>query len=706
MGRVVARSTEALTAARKFLGTLPTGGLCRAARTKVIEEWKTVRGRKVRGVPWVSEERFLKGLSRVGAKRLRVKQNGKLHSVWCVGCTHATPEWGGKAKKNGEDEDDEDEDAEDEDAEDEDDEEDEEGEDEGRKISFKAYQRLLRRYNRLKNKKIPRLYQADGSYTPNVTTAIQIVRSYGVGAESCGKLVSDIFECILGTRGKGQNIACNTVKASDAFSGASTSVRFLRKLAEHGGKRVQMAMDTSSGNRKQAGIKTSQVSLTARNPHSQEGRVLQVVVDSEVGAGGRAKDKLPQVRRVQQLARDEGFGTPKASVVDHENTAMATCELAGLGKTGCSTHKLKHMIESVDIPEAISSAITTLHTASCPASTNPTTSTGIKLSTSQIASNQGRLPKGFTLGRQVGNKYAWVARSCAAVLHNREKLIAAVHRKELYVPGSNAVDLLLNETTIPQLVVASLSYAAFKACLLKLKLDKEGEGELSVIEARKIYPECRGILQKLSRVQSRFPDWLVTLAPKDSLGLQAARGYFKKETAVLLRDAARAMLCRFDEFVSKDDELTPTRGSDLPHSNDFIEGAHGTLSMIQSRLPGINPERAVQLAQRRHNSHSLSSLRVPLVPSPNTYTELRKRKINSNEEVQAKVHKASMITQLRTEFTKLRMPELLKKCKEAGLPTLDSGNKDISKAVLVEMLIDVAYEPPDPTPDSARRKLF
>ena len=295
---------------------------------------------------------------------------------------------------------------------------------------------------------------------------------------------------------------------------------------------------------------------------------------------------------------------------------------------------------------------------------------------------------------------------CAAVLHNREKLIAAVHRKELYVPGSDAVHLLLSEATIPQLVVASLSYAAFKACLVKLKLDEEGEGELSVIEARKIYPECRNILQRLSRVQSRFPDWLVTLAPKNSLGLQAAKVHFKKETAGLLRDAGRSMLCRFDEFVSKDDEITPTRGRDLPHSNDFIEGAHGTLSMIQSRLPGINPERAAQIAQRRHNSHSMSTLRVPPVPSPNTYTELRKRKLSSNEEVQAKLHKATMIAQLRTEYKKLLMPELRKRCKECGLSTIDSENKDISKAALIEMLIDVTYEHPDPTPDPARKKLF
>ena len=84
MGRTEARSAEAQTAARKFLGVLPKGGLCRVEHTEVLKKWRVVRGRKVRGVPWVSDEGFLKALSRVGAKKLRVKRGGKLYRVWCV----------------------------------------------------------------------------------------------------------------------------------------------------------------------------------------------------------------------------------------------------------------------------------------------------------------------------------------------------------------------------------------------------------------------------------------------------------------------------------------------------------------------------------------------------------------------------------------------------------------------------------------------
>lgn len=62
-----------------------------------------------------------------------------------------------------------------------------------------------------------------------------------------------------------------------------------------------------------------------------------------------------------------------------------------------------------------------------------------------LASEGGEMAKGLNLGRQVGNKYGWLARSCAAVLHNRDKFLVAVAHKELCIPGSD--DIILSDDT-------------------------------------------------------------------------------------------------------------------------------------------------------------------------------------------------------------------------------------------------------------------
>ena len=206
-------------------------------------------------------------------------------------------------------------------------------------------------------------------------------------------------------------------------------------------------------------------------------------------------------------------------------------------------------------------------------------------------------------------------------------------------------------------------------------------------------------------MQSKFPDWLIEEAPKDSLGLHEARKIFTKQTAPFLRASAKAMLAKFDSFVAKDSEMTPTRGSDLPHSNDFVEGAHGTVSMLQDRLPYANPERIASLAQRRHNTRALKIMNIPLVPSPNTHATLKKRKLSSNEEVQRKVHKTVMTQQLRTQYTQLLLEELHEIARESDVCITDSKKKPIKKAELVELLVKANYVPPDSS-DPLRRKLF
>ncbi len=741
MGRAQPRSAAAVAEVRRFIAALrlADGKLCVEHGEAVLKMRRKLLGRKRKGS--VTGEAFLKALSRLGAQRSRLR--GGAPYKWCFECAHTVQPFG-KGKRTRADCADEDsvsadvaasgdedtvtdeDQSEDEDVEtdwderDETDWEDEEDEDSSTAsnscddthtqpgISMAAYKRLHKRYERLKRRTIltrRSLYGADGAYSPGVIVALQILRGHGIGAESCGKTLSDILEAIIGTRGKGKKaISKKTVKRSDTFSGPMSTGRFLEKIRSLGGQ-VQMSMDASSGSRKQKGLKVSQVGLSTRNPNSDSGRVLQVLADSSVGEGGLTEEKAVQIGRTQRLAEDFGFETPKLCVVDHENAAGAACDVAGVTKAGCSSHKWKHSIEAVPIDDEISDAMETLHTASCASSTNATTSTGIKMTSSLFAENKGGIPRGFKLGRQVGNKYGWLCRSCACVLHNRDRLQEAVRRKELYIPDSDALDVLLADDTIPQLVVSAICYAWFKATLTLLKKDPDHEGELPVLKARELYPELRGWLVTLSKARG-FPRWICEKAGKNPLGLEQARVHFSSDAASLLRVSARCMLARFDEFVEKDEELSPRKAKDLQHSNDFIEGGHSTFSQINDRLPNVNPQRAISITQRKHNQAALRAVDVPLVPSPDTFDRYKRRRLESNESVMDRVHATSMRQQMRTDFKKIKADEVRQKALDVGLPVEADGRK-ITRKDQIEALINLSYSPPSlPEADPIVRKLF
>ena len=88
------------------------------------------------------------------------------------------------------------------------------------------------------------------------------------------------------------------------------------------------------------------------------------------------------------------------------------------------------------------------------------------------------------------------------------------------------------------------------------------------------------------------------------------------------------MLSTFDYFIQKDKEVDEEQAQHLPHTNDFVEGAHGTYGMVNDRLSGANPMRITGIVQRKHNQKALQSLEVPLVPSPQELLKYRKTILN------------------------------------------------------------------------------
>lgn len=221
-------------------------------------------------------------------------------------------------------------------------------------------------------------------------------------------------------------------------------------------------------------------------------------------------------------------------------------------------------------------------------------------------------------------------------------------------PRQHSAGRTLGEEALPQLTTAAICYAWFHSTLILLKRSKKG-GELNVLEARELFPTTRNWLVSLSRVQSKFPQWIFDKAGKNPLGKTQAKTHFNAQTAELLRKSAKRMLETFDNFVEKDTGLTPTRAKDLPHSNDFLEEAHATVGCIADRLPFGNPERIANIAQWKHNQGTLRAMNIPLVPSPNTHARRKDlARLRSNQDVYQDIHCTTMKQQLRTAFKKNR----------------------------------------------------
>ena len=240
--------------------------------------------------------------------------------------------------------------------------------------------------------------------------------------------------------------------------------------------------------------------------------------------------------------------------------------------------------------------------------------------------------------------------------------------------------------------MATVCFGWYKATVHLLKSDKNGEGELPINEARNQYPTLAEWIKKLSRVKSKFPAWLVPLSPHH-LGLAEAEESFDVLSATKIREAAKIMLERFEHFLAKDTEIHSDKAQNMPHTNDYVEGAHGTVSALMERMPNANPLRTASIAQRKHNQAASRALNVPLVPSPNTLRRYKDEShLENNESVMRRVHKTAMEQQLRTQFKGMGLAQLRERAE-----TMDLDSENTTRSQLIEALIEASYEPPPVT---------
>eukprot|EP01060_Flectonema_neradi_P005616 TRINITY_DN13746_c0_g1_i4.p1 TRINITY_DN13746_c0_g1~~TRINITY_DN13746_c0_g1_i4.p1 ORF type:complete len:738 (+),score=62.05 TRINITY_DN13746_c0_g1_i4:40-2253(+) len=551
------------------------------------------------------------------------------------------------------------------------------------KYSAKAYCRLHRKYHSLQ-KKIDEsptmiLNSKTGGYSPGVIASIQYILSHGIGSRSAGQLLSQIVYALAGvqTKGSGDGISGNTVKAIDSFAGDLATARFLDAAAEAEPAATSLQHDASSGARQARGLKFSTVAVGVPHPKN-EGKVIQAVVDSSWSTGGSSASKALQIERAQDKLVESGLPLAEFFVSDHEPSALAASSQTDLITVGCFSHKLKHCVEAADfvLEGRLSQAIPVLHTALGSGTVN-TTGSCIKVESHLRAAAGGSAPRNIRFERQVGSKYCWLLQSAFQVLSNRDILIAARDRGDLVIPGSTALDDLLNEDNIPNLTAASACFALFPAAMQLLR----GGGDVSAAYYSEVTQKLKTYLQQLSSMtKEKLPDWL---SPELHALLQK---YWSIQARKLIREAAGRMTTRLEHILKKDSSLESVELEKLksvPLTNDFVEGSHGSLGTLLSRLPGTNPARVAQNVVAKHNQKALREFGIRGPASQEEIDSVRsKSKLPCATAAWNHVYRSHKAAQLRSRLVKMRVAEVRNEAEELDLPC-----DGLNKVDLVNLII-------------------
>lgn len=231
-----------------------------------------------------------------------------------------------------------------------------------------------------------------------------------------------------------------------------------------------------------------------------------------------------------------------------------------------------------------------------------------------------------------------------------------------------------------------------------LKQSKLG-GEQSAAVTRERYTDLRKWLLKMKNMRSAcFPkwDWL----PMGMPGMEEAREHWSADATKLAKEAAAKMLEKYDSFVEKDKWASPQALSAAPGSNDFVEGSHGTLGVVLSRLPGSNPARIAQIAQAKHNRGALKEMGVPLVPSEEQIASAKQStSLPSAASQWSDVYRSQKVPQIRRMLQDTAVDEVRKQAAELGI-----DHTNMNKPELIEELVSVLYKPPSTPPPQKRAR--
>ena len=292
--------------------------------------------------------------------------------------------------------------------------------------------------------------------------------------------------------------------------------------------------------------------------------------------------------------------------------------------------------------------------------------------------------------RQVGNKYAFLLEAAARILSQREFLMESARNRDLVIPGSQAVEILLADETLPQLVASTICYGWHVAAMKQLKGGgkKREAGELSVPEAQKEYETVALWLKKLQRFRSKLPSFL----PPKSVGMNEAEQERDATSIKLVHGAAVKMLETFGRFSDKDADLDLDLALDNPGSNDFVEGSHATFSHVIASHPNMNPDRAAQLAMGKQNAKTLRKMGLPIVPPAGTIQKYqRDTSLAPAAEAWGWVYRTTKSSELRTRYRKMSVQEVRNLAEEYEIDTSQTKPEIMEDLIHAQLFTNLLF---------------
>ena len=543
--------------------------------------------------------------------------------------------------------------------------------------------------------------QGDRWHLPIKMLCIQL-RSHGIGLDSTRSILASQLE--LWTGEKMEPPAVSTIGEWDWVSGPLSFVPFCEAMkVRNAGKKwgTTCSQDSASGSRGAKGYTPSAFALNVadwKTPNT----VRQVIGHVTVGENGRDATKAAQLDEFRTACKDMHIPVAHwVNCVDHAATGIGASAKDAVPSTGCSSHKMsntvggmqqaasfflhkakgmKSMKEMKEDP--LEKALRTFATASDASATASTTNTGLINRSRAAVEGGGRAKKGFKVTREVGTRYGWAATNAYNLFSRFEEAEAQVRRGEMLIPGSEALDLLLKDPTmLLQMSACVLIHSWMSAVFVATKKG----GVKNVKTARSGYGGLREKIVSLQCVATSdtdpltFPSWVETTKTRPAVAkalkvagrTQAIRRRFRKMMAAVVEEGCAT----WDRFVAKDADLSHIPEEYLlatPASNDFVEGYHGTFSMLFDRL-GLHttPPRIAMLAMYRHNigtlestGFSTQSVTPEIWDAAVRYSTFFKEK---NVKVQGRVHSTASVSKICAKLKDTCYLDIKEQCEERGI---------------------------------------
>ena len=222
----------------------------------------------------------------------------------------------------------------------------------------------------------------------------------------------------------------------------------------------------------------------------------------------------------------------------------------------------------------------------------------------------------------------------------------------------------------------------------------------NVLVAREAYPALREQLVSLKcraavpTAHLVFPEWVKNCpATSKALAVAGRTGATRRKFRKMMAAVVDGGCDTWDRFVAKDtdlEEIPLEYKLATPSGNDFIEGYHGTFSLLFDRLGVLaNPTRTAMLAMFRHNigtiedmGFSLNNVTPELWDAAVQYSRLFKE---TNLEAQTRVHQTAVTVTIRTKLKKKSAQQIRDECDERAI-------QYINKPTAILELADIIYE--------------